>query len=88
MIMTSFTTNESFTKNGFVIIEDIIDLMEVEYLRKQLYEHFQKAPCRQETINYVLQNKRIFQIQFNRKLLGKLREIVERSRASCSQCRY
>ncbi len=74
--MPDFTSSDSFRKNGFVLIENVLDCDEVARLRVKLSKDFSRHTRTMETIRYFLENKELHALQFNPKIIGKLKEVV------------
>ena len=67
---------DSFKKNGFIIIEDVISTKDVHNLRKKLFSHFSSNNRRMETISYILKNRDIYSLQFREKLVKTLKKVL------------
>ena len=70
-----FFSKESFFKNGFIIIENVLSEKEVSSIRETLFSHFKNLDKKVETINYALQSE-LAKLQFNDKLLHSIRSVI------------
>ncbi len=70
-----FYSKESFHKNGFIIIEDVLKKKEVSEIRDTLFLHFKELDKSFENISYVLESE-LAKLQFNDKILKSLRSVI------------
>lgn len=71
-----FYNSNSYSKNGFTIIEEVLNEKEVLSLRASLYDHFNTNKEKSfETIDYVLDSK-IAALFFNKKVVRRLKQII------------
>ena len=70
-----YYSKSSFFKNGFVIIENVLNKKEVSSIRDTLFSHFRSLDKNVETINYALASE-LAKLQFNDKLLHSIRSII------------
>src|SRR5215831_15892904 len=77
-----YTRIESFNKNGFIVIPDVLSTEEVASLRKIIHDEIRDAPLdkRMLTIGDILKNKDLLaavaRIQFSERLMERLRAII------------
>jgi hypothetical protein len=72
----SFTTSDSFRKNGFVVIPGVLDGRQVAEYRKLLLADFKTRSRRMETIGYFLKCPLLYQLQCNAKIVDTVSQIV------------
>lgn len=70
-----YTKPESFFKNGFVLIEDVLTKEEVAALRKKLHRKLNAEDKNFLTISDILSEEDIYRIQFSPKILNVLRAV-------------
>jgi hypothetical protein len=64
----NFTDPSSFFEHGFVVIENVLSKEEVDYLRDKIIASDSKNSKFMKTINFFLEHKEIYDLQFNQKI--------------------
>lgn len=64
----NFTDPSSFFEHGFVVIENVLSKEEVDYLRDKIIASDSKNSKFMKTINFFLEHKGIYDLQFNQKI--------------------
>lgn len=63
-----FTDPSSFSKHGFVVIENVLSEKEIDNLRDKINNSDRKSKQFMRTVNYFLEFKELYDLQFNQKI--------------------
>jgi hypothetical protein len=67
---------KAFQKNGFIVLKNIINYEQVNNIRKEIFSEIGEDFQGNLGIDYVLDKKLLFELQFNDRIINSLKEIL------------